>query len=400
MNMQKKIFITFLFLLGLCTQAQQYRHQFLDFDAQVSCAQNVTNYGDDFDIEILTIGNSPRGYKIIEIGQATEDGFECTDYNEFDVNLTASQSLCGSFTEAAGGCCTDWDFIFRIIPNNFQILTPDPGANNTVASITLEASPGYDPLVYRWQFFHPDTNQWTLLPAAFQGQSSITFDAADLFGASAANYYGVSIQYRLELCNGWVPDEFTTPYTYVFIKESPQVVSVNANPTTCSYSSDGEFTITFNRPLDAGEELTNLSLQWAGLDNILDTADDVPVFDAVASATYSGTTFTWPNPLDAGVYRIRYQSDSANTLEIYDPILITSPSAVNFNATWTDIDCFGENTGSISISANGGVGGFEYRLNSGSWNNFSGVNNHNESNLTAGNYAVRVRDANGCTERE
>ena len=396
----KKIFYILILLSAHTAFAQLYETQILDLNVDVSCAQNVSNYGDDFDLVVLTSGNSPRGYRGIETGQATEDGFPCMFTNQFDVNLSATQSLCNTLMESLGGCCTDWDVTFRIVPNNFQIITPDPGANNTVSSITLEASSGYDPLVYRWQFFHPTTNQWTLLPGQFQGLSTITFDAEDLFGASASSFYGVSIQYRLELCNGWIPSEFSTPYTYVFIKQSPQVVSVSTQQTSCSYSNDGSFTVTFNRPLDNGEQLTNLSLRWAGLDNILDTADDVPAYDAVATATYSGTTFTWPNQVDPGVYRLSYQSDNANTLEEYDPIVISSPSEVTFNASWTDVDCFGESTGSISINANGGVGNFEYRLNTNGWNSFSSVNSHLISNLNAGNYQVRVRDANGCTEQQ
>ncbi len=386
----KKIYIILFFLAGMTASfGQGYDIDFTDFQQSISCGQTTTNYGDDFNLTIITVGNSPRGYNVEEIGQATEDGQPCSSYDTFDVNLTASQSLCGSFFQSLGGCCTDWDVDFRIIPDsNFQILTPNPGAANAVGSITLEATSGYDPLVYRWQYFSPTTSQWTLLPAAFQGQSSITFDAQDLFGANASNFYGVSIQYRLELCNGWTPSVF--PYTYVFTQQSPGLQSIVPQDTSCSYSSDGGFTVNFDRALVTNEELTM---------NLRRNSPTGPLEDSLNNVTYTGTSYIWPGNLATGTYYLIYQSEPAGSLIQSGPIVIGSPGAVTFSATWTDVDCFGDNTGSIAISASGGVGSFEYRLDTGAWIPFDNSNSHTISNLSAGNYDVRVRDANSCTEQ-
>ena len=380
---------------------QSYSIEYIDVDPVQGCGQTTTNYGDDFDVEVNQIGSSPRGYTVYEIGQATEDGNPCAFTNDFTRTRTSTQSLCETFSDSAGGCCDSWNFEFIIIPN-YSILTPNPGANNAVPEITLSMTPGYDPLVYKWEFFHPTTNQWTPFPSSFIGQSSITFDAEDLFGASASNFYGVSIQYRIALCNGWVPSGF--PYIYSFIKESPQVTNVSISNTSCTYTEDGGFTVTFNRPLDTGELLTSLSLRSAGNDNILDTADDISPFQNIASTTYSSNQFTWPQQIPEGTYRLSYQSDGANSLVTYDPIIITSGPPLEYGITANDISCFNTDDGEIIITINPnnngriGTAPYKYIMNGGNEIPFSGTST-TIINLGTGPKTIKVFDANNCTQR-
>ncbi|MCZ2140011.1 MAG: SprB repeat-containing protein, partial [Bacteroidia bacterium] len=68
-----------------------------------------------------------------------------------------------------------------------------------------------------------------------------------------------------------------------------------------------------------------------------------------------------------------------------------SPSITNVNIT--NILCYGDNTGSISVTATGGVGALNYQLLPVNINNQTGQFN----NLYANNYTVSVTDANGCS---
>ncbi len=68
-----------------------------------------------------------------------------------------------------------------------------------------------------------------------------------------------------------------------------------------------------------------------------------------------------------------------------DPITILSQDK-------TDISCNGEADGSISVTAQGGTGTLEYRLNPGGVVNTTGI----FPNLGPGNYDVTVNDQNGC----
>ena len=397
------ILILVTMLQSFDVQGQSYSIDFIDVNLNPGCGQTTTNYGDDFDVEVIQVGNSPRGYRVIEIGQATEDGNPCSFTSSFTENKTSTQSLCETFSDGAGGCCDSWDFDFIIIPD-YNILTPNPGANNSLSEITLSMTPGYDPLVYKWQFYHPTTNQWTSFPAAFVGQSTITFDAEDLFGANAANFYGVSIQYRIALCNGWIPSGF--PYIYNFIKESPQVTDVIEMDTRCDYTQDGQFTVIFNRPLDTGEQLTSLSLRWAGGDNALDTSDDVATYQFEPTATYTGTQFTWPQSVRAGKYRLTYQSDGANSAASYDPIIIEKGPRLAYTITTNDISCFNTNDGEIIITVDpsnlGNTGNnpnYYYTVNGGTPVTFNGTTTM-INGLGPGTRVVKVFDFNDCTERE
>ena len=65
-------------------------------------------------------------------------------------------------------------------------------------------------------------------------------------------------------------------------------------------------------------------------------------------------------------------------------------SAVNANAIRQDVDCYGNNDGAMSISANGGVAPYSY-----SWNDGSAASTR--SNLSPGNYLITVTDANSCS---
>lgn len=69
-----------------------------------------------------------------------------------------------------------------------------------------------------------------------------------------------------------------------------------------------------------------------------------------------------------------------------DQILVSSDPA-----TSAEITCFGGSDGAIGVLVNGGIPPYDYI-----WNPVAGNTSPN-TGLTAGNYALTVRDANGCT---
>lgn len=77
-----------------------------------------------------------------------------------------------------------------------------------------------------------------------------------------------------------------------------------------------------------------------------------------------------------------------STIKVNDPIKITvSTSSI------THVDCFGKNTGSVTLSTIGGTAPFTYKLGTGSYqasNVFSG--------LGAGSYLFTAKDAKGCEQ--
>ncbi len=70
---------------------------------------------------------------------------------------------------------------------------------------------------------------------------------------------------------------------------------------------------------------------------------------------------------------------------------VTEPDDFTTTATVSNIKCYGESTGVITLSTSNGVGPFEYRVNGGSWQS-SPI-----KNLAAGTYVVDVMDiGSGC----
>ncbi len=71
-------------------------------------------------------------------------------------------------------------------------------------------------------------------------------------------------------------------------------------------------------------------------------------------------------------------------------VIITEPDAVSINETITDIKCFGQNNGTISLSVNNAINPYSVL-----WSN----NETTDSigNLTEGEYSVIITDNNNCT---
>jgi hypothetical protein len=94
------------------------------------------------------------------------------------------------------------------------------------------------------------------------------------------------------------------------------------------------------------------------------------------------------NNLAAGNYQVTV-TDLNNCIATA-AYIITQPLVINASAQINNVSCFGESTGSISLTVTGGTMPYSYH-----WSN-----NHttqNISGLPQGNYVVTVTDANNCT---
>jgi gliding motility-associated-like protein len=95
--------------------------------------------------------------------------------------------------------------------------------------------------------------------------------------------------------------------------------------------------------------------------------------------------------LPAGIYTI-YVNDVHQCIT-NKPISISNQSAPVINSiNISQISCYGENTGAVILHASGGTGSLNYSLDQGQHYQSSSIFN----NLFAGNYLVRIMDANGC----
>ncbi|MDQ3192884.1 MAG: PKD domain-containing protein, partial [Bacteroidota bacterium] len=109
--------------------------------------------------------------------------------------------------------------------------------------------------------------------------------------------------------------------------------------------------------------------------------------------TYAWTGVTSSNPLVTGLLGGQYgytATDDNGCIET-GSVAITEPSnALDFTFVTTDIDCFGNSIGAITVSPTGGVGVIEVL-----WSNSETT--FTISGLIAGVYTFQLNDTNGCT---
>lgn len=103
----------------------------------------------------------------------------------------------------------------------------------------------------------------------------------------------------------------------------------------------------------------------------------------------NGSTSATVNNLNAGTHTVTVTDNFASTATAN--VVISQPAMLVLNTpNITHVSCNGEDDGSITASASGGVGPYFF-----SWSN--GSNGTTISNLTAGSYTVTVTDDNNCT---
>ncbi|MFZ2339510.1 MAG: gliding motility-associated C-terminal domain-containing protein [Bacteroidales bacterium] len=82
----------------------------------------------------------------------------------------------------------------------------------------------------------------------------------------------------------------------------------------------------------------------------------------------------------------------ASSCTVIVPFVINQPEPLLGSVTdLTDVICFGDDTGSVSVTASGGVPPYGYQLGSSPFQT-----NGTFGSLVAGNYSITIRDANNC----
>ncbi|MCI5056897.1 MAG: hypothetical protein MRY83_12355, partial [Flavobacteriales bacterium] len=177
---------------------------------------------------------------------------------------------------------------------------------------------------------------------------------------------------------------------------SPNPIVTNISNTTY------QLTVTDNNGCKGYSSVT------VGVSNIQLSAS---VTDASCNGTATGSitlsasggngsyTYNWSNGANgnvnnnllAGTYTVTVQDASGCTKT--QSFNVGQPSAMQISASTSDVGCHGAATGSITVSANGGSGSFNY-----SWSN--GLIGSSISGLSAGAYTVTINDAKGCQKTQ
>ncbi|MFH1321739.1 MAG: hypothetical protein ABII90_13955, partial [Bacteroidota bacterium] len=206
-----------------------------------------------------------------------------------------------------------------------------------------------------------------------------------------------------------------SPFTYSWSTSTGLNDSTIANPNASpSVSSGYTIIVTDSNGCTDNDAVVVFLLSAISIDS--ESSTDIPGCygdnTGTITITASGGTgtlyysvdsgITFPNTtgnftgLTAGSYNVAVQDDSSCT-KFGSTLVINEPPAISIDSeASTDIPgCYGDNTGTITITASGGTGTLEFSINGGStYPNTTG----DFSGLIAGSYDVMVRDANLCTQ--
>jgi gliding motility-associated-like protein len=104
-------------------------------------------------------------------------------------------------------------------------------------------------------------------------------------------------------------------------------------------------------------------------------------------ATYTSSTEDIQNVF-AGIYSVTVTDANGCSAQLSDTVV--EPTAYALSHVITNVDCFGNSTGSVNLTVNGGTPSYAYN-----WNN--GTTTQDLSGILSGTYSVVVTDLNGCT---
>ena len=266
------------------------------------------------------------------------------------------------------------DFVYTPVPS--CNLTATASANNAMGgapngTVTLNVTNGTAPYTYLWASGQVTQNLSGLAPGTY---SVTVTDAAGCTASASSNVSNLTGPTVLSNSN------VVSSYQVVNGGFTPQWVCQNDT----LYSDGGIMKIY----LESGATM----ITGGGIDTIYAKTGATIVMNGGIHVIYhepgvnlllsGGTPTLFPCPSLV----FNYTQAPANGCA---PVPVCN---LSLNTTNTNIDCFGQASGSVSVNVVGGTAPLTY-----AWSN--GATSQTVNNLPSGSYTVTVTDANGCTEQ-
>ncbi len=198
----------------------------------------------------------------------------------------------------------------------------------------------------------------------------------------------------------------TPPYTYSLVGGTSQSNGIFTNLSAGTYIMEvtdadndiEDIIVTITQP----DPITPIIIQQQNVtcNGGIDGSISANAVGGTVASNYlysiDGTNFS-PNNLftnlSSGVYALTIRDD--NNCEAILPFTISQPDPLqSFINSQTEVDCFGNNSGSIEFNTIGGTQNYLYSLDQMNYQASSSF-----SNLPAGNYTLHTLDANNCTSQ-
>ena len=234
----------------------------------------------------------------------------------------------------AAGCTVLTDASISMIPApliSSTFVQPICGASN--GSIDITASGGTQPYAYLWN-----------TGATTEDLNSIT-DGVYSVTVTDANFCANSITVNL-----------------ICISAPPCLLTVNAAPmnVSCFGANDGGAAVNVLNATGA------LTYQWS-----------------------NGQTFPNLNGVGAGTYTLNVHDGIG--CAVSTTVTVSQPNDINLTTIASDVNCYGNSSGSATATVSGGFAPYSYL-----WNN--GATTFNIQNVISNTYSVTVTDNNGCNK--
>ncbi|TDO04094.1 Ig-like domain-containing protein [Sunxiuqinia elliptica] len=190
------------------------------------------------------------------------------------------------------------------------------------------------------------------------------------------------------------------PYTYLWDDPSAQTTQTATNLAAGTYTvvvtddkgCPAEATVTITEPAELTATITGIDVLCFG-----ENSGSATVTPTGGTAPY---TYQWDDPaaqttqtatnLAAGTYSVIVTDNNGCTVP--QTITITEPVELTATATGADVLCYGESTGSATVTPTGGTAPYTYL-----WDDPAAQTTQTATNLVAGTYNVTVTDDNNCT---
>ncbi|PLX10220.1 MAG: hypothetical protein C0594_05220 [Marinilabiliales bacterium] len=305
------------------------------------------------------------------------------------------------------GCSSSVSNQSVVVPSNLSLTMTKNDANcgNADCSASVSVSGGTSPYTYVWSGGQT-TSSISSLPA---GTYTVTVTDANFCAGSESvdigNVGGPTVNTTVNAdvtCYGGSDGTASvsasggvSPYTYNW--------STGAESTTITGLSAGTYYVTVEASNGCASS-TSVSITQPSAISAVATASDV-VCNGQTNGTVQlevngGTSpyyFSWSNGAttedltNVGADTYSVDITDAAGCSAFAWAQVQQPSAIVFNETVNDINCNGDNTGSVVLSVSGGTSPYSY-----SWS--GGQTTSSLSSLTANTYQVTVSDANSCSQ--
>ena len=273
---------------------------------------------------------------------------------------------------------------FDLVPNySLTAITPTSQLVSACNKIIISSPDTYNLEFYNWQY-NINSNGWINL-SDFYGKNTLEIGLSEIPNLAI----GQTVHFRISNCTN------SNILSYSFTNCSPKIQELRKSDITCSYRNDGTMSILFERKLESYEKLNiNLLKLFTGGYSIIKDKND---------QTYDSTTllYNWPENLDAGTYKIKYQITPIGDPVESDSFTINPATPLTFELqNPKNPSCFGAEDGSVEVLITSGIPKF-FEVNGDSViPDELGPNLYRIKNLKAkpDGHKIKVTDANNCID--